>query len=79
LNGRIFEGRNGNIIFVPAAGYCDASNIEYAGSFCYLWSSSLYLDYPVDAYDLYFYSDVIRISNDYRYDVNSVRPVINLR
>ena len=54
LNGRVFEGKNGNQLFIPAAGYRDGSGISNAGSYCYLWSSSLSLGRPSTAYLLYF-------------------------
>jgi len=79
LNGRVFEGRNGNIIFVPTAGYHYGSNTNGVGSICYLWSSSLYLDYPYDAYYLDFHSHDIDIDGNIRCYGFSIRPVINLR
>ena len=78
LNGRIFEGKNGNQIFIPAAGYYDRSDIYDVGSYCYLWSSSLYLGGPSRAYYSYFDSDHIGMSASERYDGFSVHPVINL-
>ena len=78
LNGRVFEGKNGNQLFIPAAGYYDISNIYDVGSYCYLWSSSLYLNCPSRAYYSYFDSDNIGMSASERYDGFSVRPVINL-
>ena len=58
LNGRVFTG-NGNTLFIPAAGYFNGSSHHDAGSYCYLWSSSLDADYPAFAWRLYFYSDGI--------------------
>ena len=78
LNGRVFEGKNGNQIFIPAAGYYDRSDIYDVGSYCYLWSSSLYLGCPSRAYYSYFDSDHIGMSASERYDGFSIRPVINL-
>ena len=76
LNGRIFEGRNGNQLFIPASGYCIGSNIY--GACSNLWSSSLYLSNPYDACYLSFDSNDIYINNNSRCYGYSVHPVINL-
>ncbi len=44
-NGYRVTGPNGKSIFLPAAGYYDSS-LNFAGSFIYYWSSSLYTNYP---------------------------------
>ena len=62
-------------MFIPAAGYCNGSDIYDVGSDCSLWSSSLDLDYPNNAYDLYFDSDVVNMNNDCCYYGLSVRPI----
>ena len=77
LNGRIFEGKNGNQIFIPAAGYCSGHNYNDR-AYCYLWSSSLHLDFPFHAYDVYIDSTNIRVSSSARHNGYSIRPVINL-
>ena len=61
-------------IFLPAAGCRYSTDLNYVGSYGGYWSSSLYTDNPVDAYDLGFYS------GDYyaygsRDNGQSVRPV----
>ncbi len=78
LNGRIFEGNNGNQLFIPAAGYRSNSNNYSVGSDCGLWSSSLSLDTPSRAYYLYFSSGSIGIYGNCRYWGLFIRPVINL-
>ena len=78
LNGRIFEGKNGNQLFIPAAGYRDGSGIYNTGFHCYLWSSSLYLDNPNYADCVSFNSDTIRMSYSDRCCGVSVCTVINL-
>ena len=78
LNGRVFEGKNGNQLFIPAAGYRYDIDIYNVSSSCYLWSSSLNLDYPYKAYFLFFDSDYISMNYDDRYYGFGVRPVINL-
>ena len=66
---------NGNVLFFPAAGYRDEGSLNYAGSYGYYWSRSLYTDYPGNAWYLYFYSAVVDMGNLYRYYGFSVRPV----
>ena len=78
LNGRIFEGKNGNQLFIPAAGYRDGSGIYNTGFHCYLWSSSLYLGNPNYADCVSFNSDTIRMSYSDRCCGVSVCTVINL-
>ena len=76
LNGRIFEGKNENQMFIPAAGYRYGSDNYNVGSYCYLWSSSLFLDTPSCAYYLYFNSDYIYMYSYIRYFGLSVRPIL---
>ena len=79
LNGRIFEGKNGNQLFIPAAGYRYDDKIDNIGFYCCMWSSSLNLAYSRYAYNLDFNPNYIRIENGlYRWDGFTIRPVINL-
>ena len=76
LKGKVFTSKiNGNTLFIPAAGVRYDSGIDYIGSCCFLWSSSLYLDNPNNAYYLDFNSGSIGMSNSNRCDGFSVRPV----
>ena len=75
VNGRLFTGPNGNSVFLPAAGGRYDSELYDAGSLGLYWSSSLYTDYPIDAWCLYFYSDNGYVNGNYRYYGQSVRPV----
>ena len=75
LNGRVFDGKNGNQMFIPAAG---KQIVNHDGTDCYLWTSSLNLDLPRLVYYLTFYSNIIGIYSTERYDGFSIRPVINL-
>ena len=75
LNGRVFEGKNGNQMFIPAAG---KQIVNHDGTDCYLWTSSLNLDLPRLVYYLTFYSNIIGIYSTDRYDGFTIRPVINL-
>jgi hypothetical protein len=67
--------KNGNSIFLPAAGYRYESSLYFAGGNGYYWSSSLRSDYQDDAYVLYFESDGVYQSYYYRRCGQSVRPV----
>ena len=75
INGRLVTASNGNNIFLPAAGYRIDTNLYFAGTLGYYWSSSLYTDDPRIAWGVYFDPvDVLR-SDCYRKDGHSVRPV----
>ena len=75
VNGRLFTASNGNSLFLPAAGYCDDSSHNGAGSYGYYWSSSLDTDYPDDAWYFYFYSGNYDVNSSNRYYGLSVRAV----
>lgn len=76
VNGyKVTSKKNGNSIFLPAAGCRYDSSLDYAGSRGYYWSSSLCTDYPLNAWSVYFNSDnVYGDSYSRRYGF-SVRPV----
>ena len=78
LNGKVFEGKNGNQLFIPAAGYRDSSNVYNAGNRCQLQTSSLYLKDPRYSYHVYFNTNIVLVYDVYRYFGYSIRPVINL-
>ena len=78
LNGRVFVGKNGNQMFIPAAGYRSGSDIYDVGSSGCLMSSKLRLQIPFDAYLLIFNSDHVLTHHHSRCRGHSVRPVINL-
>ena len=84
LNGRIFaktqdelEGtfNDDTMLFIPAAGYFNESSNNNAGSDCYLWSSSLYSDYPERPWYLYLHPAHINLETNYRCLGFSVRCV----
>ena len=80
LNGikgrKIVSKKNGNFIFLPAAGYRSNSTLSKAGSEGYYWSHSLYVDGSNYAYDLFFNASVMSAEDFfYRYGGQSVRPV----
>ena len=78
LNGRVFIGKNGNQLFIPAAGYRQCFDTSSVDSGCYLWAANLKLDDTAHAYCLHFNSDYIGINYNFRFNGFSVRPVINL-
>ena len=67
---------NGNVVFLPAAGYRIDTCLGLAGYYGYYWSSSLYPDYSVFAYDLDFSDYGIDWFYSSRYDGRSVRAVV---
>ena len=75
LNGRVFTGTNGNTLFIPAAGNFNGSTNNNAGSYCYLWSSSLNSGNPNGAWGLNFGSGYIFLGGYDRYCGFSVRCV----
>ena len=57
VDGRLFTASNGNILFLPVAGYRYDSDL-YDPNRGYYWSSSLQTGWiPLDAHNLYFKSD----------------------
>jgi uncharacterized protein (TIGR02145 family) len=69
-------GYTDKFIFLPAAGLQDYSTgLGRDGSYGYYWSSSLYTDYPYDAWSVYFRSGNVLRNDYYRCDGFSVRPV----
>ena len=72
---KITSKRNGNSIFLPAAGCRGGSSLYDAGSHGYYWSRSLYTSGDYYAYCSYFDSSYIDTFNSFRYDGQSVRPV----
>ena len=75
VNGYKVVGKNGNFIFLPAAGYMSTSSLYSVGSYGYYLSSSLDASRPLYACDAYFYSSHVRRSYGNRYYGQSVRPV----
>lgn len=76
VNGRCFTGTNGNSLFLPVAGYRWGSSLINAGSHGNYWSSSLYTDYPGDAWFFFFDSGSQGVDNGgSRYDGFTVRAV----
>ncbi len=72
---KVTSKTNSNSIFLPAAGYRYGTSSYGVGSYGGYWSSSLYENYPSDAWDLYFGSYSRGRSRISRYHGFSVRPV----
>ena len=75
VNGQLVTAKNGNSIFLPAAGGRNGTSLGDAGSYGYYWSSSLYEYYSDFARLVYFNSGEVGRSYFYRYSGFSVRPV----
>ena len=75
VNGRLVTGKNGNSIFLPAAGSWNGTNLNGAGNHGYYWSSSLTTDDTYCAWTVYFYSDIVYRDYYDRFRGFSVRPV----
>ena len=71
------EGYTDKSIFIPAAGQVYDGSLSNVGSCGYIWSSSLYSNYPGFARRMYFCisSGSVAMNDYYRYDGFSVRPV----
>ena len=76
-NGYEVKGKNGNSIFLPAAGYRGGTGLSRAGSFGLYWSSSLHTDYPNGGRYLYFDSGYVY--PDYLYGRHYGRSVRAVR
>ena len=79
LNGKagykVVSKKNGNSIFLPAAGYRNGTSLNFAGEFGYYWSSTPDEDFSSYAYDLYFDSSYHGVGYRSRGDGRTVRPV----
>ena len=76
VNGRLVtSNKNGNSIFLPAAGTWVGPVLNGAGSNGYYWSSSLFTDDPSTALDVNFNSSYVSWRSVIRECGRSVRPV----
>lgn len=74
VSGYEVKGKNGNSIFIPAAGYW-YGNMPYNANYGYYWSSSLRTDIPYGAWNMYFFADFSYMVSQYRFYGMAVRPV----
>ena len=72
---KVTSNRNGNSIFLPAAGHRVNSDIYYENSYGYYWSSSLYANLPENGVTIDFTSTLVHGSSCYRCCGLSIRPV----
>ena len=78
VNGRKFTSKtNGNSIFITAAGLRSGSLSFYQGYFCDVWSSSVNILDPFNAWDLDFSSGNFLVAYMSRGYALSVRGVLN--
>ena len=77
-NGMLFIGKNGNSIFIPAAGYRVETDTSLKNNTAYLWTNDLYISFPQDAYAMCF-SKINTLHMDYenRSFGQSIRPVFD--
>lgn len=76
VNGYKVTAKNGNVLFLPAAGYYNVRRIYHAGSEGYYWSSSLLASYTFRSRYLWFSSSSVNATSDgQRMDGRNVRPV----
>ncbi len=74
-NGYKVTAKNGNSIFLPAAGYRNDSGLNCVGSDGYYWSSSLHEYRSNYAFSVSFNSSGVNRYYHLRYYFQSVRPV----
>ena len=72
---KVTSNRNGNSIFLPAAGHRVNSNIYNENNYGYYWSSSLYANLPENGVTIDFTSTLVHGSSCYRCCGLSIRPV----
>ena len=79
VDGCLFSGKNGAVLFLPAAGSRLYDELLSAGSYGSYWSGSLNTGYPHNAWDFFFYSGGCSMSYYGRDDGRSVRAVRSSR
>jgi hypothetical protein len=77
VNGYLFTSKkNGNSIFIPAAGRAWGGSVQYSRSYGSVWSSMLSKDNVSGGQGLHFNSSVIDLNGDYRFSGRSVRGAL---
>lgn len=75
-NGIYVRGRNGNSIFIPAAGVHTGADLKSAGASGLYWLSSFNESRPGNGCEFYFNSNGVSTNYyDYRFNGSSIRPV----
>ena len=72
---KVTSKKNGNSIFLPAAGWRGGTSLYYQGTLGYYWSSTPHESNSYNAYGLDFYSGYHYSNWNYRDYGQSVRPV----
>ena len=75
VKGYSVKGKNGNSIFLPAAGLFNEASIKSVGFYGYYWSNSLQSSISTDSQGLIFYANSVSWSVNERYYGRSIRPV----
>lgn len=73
--GRLFTGKNGNTLFLPAAGWYNGNSTGYVGELGYYWASLLDTGTPINACRFHFQSGGCGVGSDRRDVGQSVRAV----
>ena len=75
VNGKLFTSKNGNSIFIPAAGYASGGSLYGEGNEADVWSSTLDAGYVNGGQNLGFYSGYVGLGSsdrDYGFSVRGV-------
>ncbi len=78
VNGYEFTGKNGNVIFIPAAGARNGENMNYVGAVGYYWTGTLGADPTLHnqrAHRLYMGAEGVNSHPAIRYSGFQIRPV----
>ena len=85
VSGYLVEGKNGNTIFLPAAGFMSEGNINYRGGNTCYWTSTPYINTEYSVESLNYTYAYMFIGNDeeywsnqfFRYYGLTIRPVMS--
>lgn len=77
VKGYLFQGKNGNTIFMPAAGYQSSNGPKSVGIAGFYFTNSILIQHPYKAYFMYFPSSYYSTDDEgYRFNGLTIRPVI---
>jgi len=77
ISGKLFTGKNGNTLFLPAAGYKHKNVVRYNNIDGKYWSKNLYTNRYDSANGFEFDNVSTMTYSTYRYCGYSIRPVLN--